>query len=70
MISHLQHGFLSGRSCITQLLSTLHSIGQLLDKNIQSDILFLDFAKAFGSVDHSILSEKLKAYGISGNLHR
>ena len=70
MISHLHHGFLSGRSCITQLLSTLHSIGQLLDKNIQSDILFLDFAKAFDSVDHSILLEKLKAYGISGNLHR
>ena len=46
-INEAQHGFLHGRSCATQLLSTLHRIGQLLDKNTQTDILFLDFAKAF-----------------------
>jgi hypothetical protein len=54
--------------CATQLLSTLHRIGQLLDKNTQTDILFLDFAKAFDSVDHVILLRKLKDYGIAGNL--
>ena len=36
-VSHLitpyQHGFLRNRSCVTQLLSVLHSIGQKLDKN-------------------------------------
>ena len=69
MINKAQHGFLHGRSCVTQLLSTLHHIGQLLDKNIQTDVLFLDFAKAFDSVDHDILLKKLKAYGISGNLY-
>ena len=55
--------------CVTQLLSTLHHIGQLLDNNIQTDVLFLDFAKAFDSVDHDILLKKLKNYGISGNLY-
>ena len=69
MINKAQHGFLHGRSCVTQLLSTLHHIGQLLDRNIQTDVLFLDFAKAFDSVDHGILLKKLKAYGISGNLY-
>ena len=69
-INEAQHGFLHGRSCATQLLSTLHRIGQLLDKNTQTDILFLDFAKAFDSVDHVILLRKLKDYGIEGNLYR
>jgi hypothetical protein len=38
-ISPLQHGFVRNRSCITQLLRVLHSIGQNLDQNIQTDIL-------------------------------
>ncbi|CAB4018417.1 Hypothetical predicted protein [Paramuricea clavata] len=67
MINKSQHGFLHGRSCVTQLLTALHHIGQLLDSNVQTDILFLDFAKAFDSVDHTILLKKLKSYGISGN---
>ena len=69
MINDAQHGFLHGRSCVTQLLTTLHRIGQLLDNNIQTDVIFLDFAKAFDSVDHNILLTKLSRYGISGNLH-
>lgn len=68
MITQLQHGFIRNRSCVTQLLSVLHSIGEVLDKNIQSDVLYLDFAKAFDSVDHAILIEKLKWYGVTGNL--
>ena len=69
MINNAQHGFLHGQSCVTHFLSTLHHIGQLLDRNIQTDVLFLDFAKAFDSVDHGILLNKLKSYGISGNIY-
>ena len=47
-------------TCVSQLLSVLHSIGKNLDNNIQTDIL--DFAKAFDSVDHATLLEKLKRY--------
>ena len=53
LISVLQHGFLPNRSCVTQLLSVLHAVGQSLDNNIQSDMIYLDFAKAFDTVDHS-----------------
>ncbi|CAB4002720.1 Hypothetical predicted protein [Paramuricea clavata] len=66
-ISHLiadeQHGFIRNRSCVSQLLPVFHAIGKSLDKNIQTDILYLDFAKAFDSVDHDILLAKLKSYG-------
>ena len=56
------------RSCSSQLLSVLHSIGEALDKNKQTDVLYLDFAKAFDTVDHATLIEKLKWYGVTGQL--
>ena len=68
LISPSQHGFLRNRSCVTQLLSAFHSIGQDLDKNTQTDVLYLDFAKAFDSVDHNILLDKLRWYGVTGSV--
>ena len=69
VITPLQHLFMQNRSCVSQLLSVLHSIGRNLDNNIQTDIMYLDFAKAFESVDHAILLEKLERYGVVGHLH-
>ena len=63
-----QPGLIRNQSCVTQLLSVFHTIGENLDRNIQTDILYLDFAKAFDSVDHNILLAKLKSYGVTGNL--
>ena len=58
-ISHLispeQHGFLAGRSCVTQLTSVLHYIGGQLDAGKQIDIIYLDMSKAFDKVDHTKL---------------
>ena len=50
-ISPLQHGFLRNRFCTTQLLS-VNDISQNLNKNIQTEVIYLDLAKAFDSVDH------------------
>ena len=66
LVSERQHGFLRNRSCVTQLLSVLHTIGYDLDRNTQTDVLYLDFAKAFDSVDHAILLQKLRSYGVTG----
>ena len=65
-ISQAQHGFLRKRSCVTQLLSVFHTIGHDLDKNIQTDVLYLDPAKAFDSADHAIVLEKPRGYGVTG----
>ena len=62
VITHLKHGFSRNYSCVTQLLSVLHEIGEYLHKNMQTDIIYLDFAKAFDSADHNILLAKLRAY--------
>ena len=42
LISREQHGFLAGRSCVTQLTSALHYIGGQLNDGKQIDITCLD----------------------------
>ena len=64
-----QHGFLPGRSCTTQMIGFSDSLGISLNDNIQTDVIYLDFAKAFDSVNHDIILHKLKTqYGIDGIL--
>ena len=63
-----QHGFRQRRSCETQLLSTIHDFAKNLDEGLQTDVIFLDFSKAFDKVDHTYLIHKLNFYGIRGEL--
>ena len=63
-----QHGFQKGKSCVTQLLEVFHEIGSALDRGFESDIIYLDFAKAFDSVCPAKLVSKLKAFGIGDPL--
>ena len=65
-----QHGFLGGRSCITQLLSALEEWTDALDKGVDIDTIYFDFAKAFDTVPHRRLVAKLKSYQISRQLVR
>ena len=64
----LQHGFMKGRSTVTQLLQVLHDIKKSVIKGEQVDMVYLDFEKAFDKVPHDLLIEKLQSFGIYGNL--
>ena len=55
IVSDIQHGFLKSHSCETQLLITLEDLARNLDHGKQSDIILLDFAKAFDTVPHQRL---------------
>jgi len=68
MLCDNQHDFRQGRSCETQLLLTIDHLAKNLDNNMQTDVIFLDFAKPFDKVDHSCLLHKLDHYGICGDL--
>ena len=63
-----QHGFRSGRSCLSALFDVFDNIMHMLDNNPSVDIAYLDFSKAFDKVDHGILLHKLRSLGISGNI--
>ena len=63
-----QHGFRKKRSCITQLLSTMEDFTEYIEQNESFDVVYLDFRKAFDTVPHCRLLEKLKGYGIVGNI--
>ena len=47
-----QHGFMEGRSCMTQLLSVMEASTEVLDTNLSIDTIYFDFQKAFDTVPH------------------
>ena len=68
ILSHDRHGFRKSRSCVTKLLDFVHSIAETLDKGGQTDVNYLDMAKAFDKVPYENLVYKLEMYHIRNPL--
>ena len=69
LIDQRQHGFLTGKSCGTQLIGFCDSLAISLNNKIRTDVIYFDFAKAFDSVRHDIILHKLKfQFSIDGLL--
>ena len=62
----LQHGFREKRSCETQLIMLVDELAKNMKMGKQTDLIFLDFSKAFGKVAYEKLILKLHQYGIRG----
>ena len=65
-MSWCQHGFRGKRSCESQLIELMDELTKNIDQGYQTDVIVLEFAKAFDRVNHSLLCEKIKSYGITG----
>ena len=61
-----QHGFRQRFSCETQLISAINDWAKCINSRSQTDVILLDFSKAFDSIPHQRLLLKLDYYGICG----
>ena len=68
LLNNTQHGFRSGRSCLSALLNVFDNLMNMIDSSTTVDMIYLDFSKAFDKVDHGIVLHKLRDLGITGNL--
>ena len=68
LLPNNQHGFIAGRSTLSQLLNHVEEIIRAWEDGKVTDTIYLDFAKAFDKVDHGILCHKLKKLGITGKV--
>ena len=62
-----QHGFRAGRSCHLALNTFVDYAKHELDSKKHVIAIFLDFSKAFETIDHQLLLIKLEKYGFSQN---
>ena len=68
LLRNSQHGFTSGKSCLTNLLEFFESVTKELDEGNNVDLVYLDFCKAFDKVPHCRLIKKLESHEIRGNV--
>ena len=62
------HGFVTGRSCITQLLGCLDIWTDVIDKGGSVDVVYMDYANGFDKVARTRLLKKLRGYGVSSQI--
>ena len=75
ILADCQHGFRSQKSCETQLVQFYHDMVSNLDGardrgQKQTDVIIMDFTKAFDKVPHRRLLFKLGYYRIRGSTHK
>ena len=66
IFSNFQFGFREKHTTSHALLHFIDKISQAIDKKMHTIGIFLDYSKAFDTVDHNILLSKLSHYGVRG----
>ncbi|MFO7795213.1 MAG: reverse transcriptase family protein [Promethearchaeia archaeon] len=61
-----QFGFLSGRSTEQAVAALHHFLSEAMDDSYLAATIFFDIKKAFDTIDHAILFDKLENIGIRG----
>ena len=64
-----QFGFRKCHSTSHAIITLVEKVSRAIDSGKVIVGVFLDLKKAFDTVDHEILLDKLNSYGINNNLH-
>lgn len=67
-ISKTQHGFLSNRNIESNLMELTTLAHEAFERGAQLNVFYADIAKAFDSVDTSLLIQKLAKYPVSNEI--
>ena len=70
LITKEQHGFIKRHSTATNLLECTNDWLLSLNSSKSTDVIYIDFSKAFDSIVFSKLIHKLHWFGLNGNLLR
>lgn len=62
VIGSSQHGFRNGKSSLNDLIAFYNAAPSLVDGGKAVDVVYFSFSKAFDSVSHNILTDKLTKY--------
>ena len=65
-----QHGFRKRRSCETRLILAVQDLAKTVDGRGQTDVILLEFSKAFGKVPHQRPLHNLEFDGVRSSRHR
>ena len=65
ILSKFQSGFRPLYSTVSALIQMCDDWSDSMDKGKLTGVVFLDIRKAFDSVDHSVLLEKVQCYGVA-----
>ena len=69
ILSDSQFGFRPGRSTELALIDVINKLSKSHDNNRISLAVFLDLSKAFDTINHDILLDKLHVYGFRGTTY-
>ena len=68
LIRSSQHGFVRGKSCLTNLIEFFEEVTRNVDEGKAVDVVYMDFSKAFDKVPHGRLVKKVQSLGIDAGV--